>query len=465
MIFELLKEYVGLEKDEAQDYFTIKESEMETVLIARQWLETSTFKALMQLVEDKGGAYVKHPTNPEFHIPKAKTEVSTAAPTTVSTDEEYDLKASIESLGQLYPILLDAHGHVIDGFHRQKVNPKGPVLKVDMVDTPVKLGLARLAANVCRRKVREQEFEESITFLIGKCGLTPKDINAKTGIPLSTIYKYLPEQLKDQVKSEAGKQSGIARQPEVSVPHVEQTVKTSDSIAQTPTMKKVQDEMMQNLIRCQGCGQQVHITKAKNIDGKDLCPTCHAEALRPVACPACKLGKPFHTFKVWHGHLICGDCNKEAEKNPELYEHKFPKIELPKLEAKNHKPPVEPWKNRLEKMHPTISKMDQAMLVRLQNNKLLREQGWKIEWQKHYVLREFVSDISLIHATKKEIPVCFDGPVHEGREDKDETVRGEFTKRYALRCAEPLGLPYKDFTLTEQVRLEKQVEDAIKKAG
>jgi len=36
---------------------------------------------------------------------------------------EYDLKIS-EKIGQLYPVLVDAEGNVIDGFHRLEADPK-----------------------------------------------------------------------------------------------------------------------------------------------------------------------------------------------------------------------------------------------------------------------------------------------------------------------------------------------------
>jgi len=37
--------------------------------------------------------------------------------------EDYDLTKSSKALGKLYPILKDAHGNIIDGFHRKRVNP------------------------------------------------------------------------------------------------------------------------------------------------------------------------------------------------------------------------------------------------------------------------------------------------------------------------------------------------------
>lgn len=41
--------------------------------------------------------------------------------------KEYDIEDSIPKVGHLYPVLKDAHGSVIDGFHRLQHDPFWPV--------------------------------------------------------------------------------------------------------------------------------------------------------------------------------------------------------------------------------------------------------------------------------------------------------------------------------------------------
>jgi hypothetical protein len=86
-------------------------------------------------------------------------------------EKEYDLKKSIEGLGKLNPILKDAHGNIIDGFHRQEVDPNWNAITIGEIDNPAKLELARLATNFCRRHMTSEEIRDKLTFLIGKCVL------------------------------------------------------------------------------------------------------------------------------------------------------------------------------------------------------------------------------------------------------------------------------------------------------
>ena len=80
-LFELLKEKCGLTTAEVKNYFTIEETEKEWILklSPKAWLETSTYKALRELCEERGGAYQKHP-QPTFYIPKMMSESPASEP-------------------------------------------------------------------------------------------------------------------------------------------------------------------------------------------------------------------------------------------------------------------------------------------------------------------------------------------------------------------------------------------------
>jgi len=125
-------------------------------------------------------------------------------PENVVPSEPYDLKLSVEKLGKLCPVLLDKSGHIIDGNHRMKLDPKWPTVTLSNIDTPVKRGLARIASNFCRRTVDAEELTREITMLIGY-GLKPKQISELTGISERTIYRHMPEHLKDKSYVELGK--------------------------------------------------------------------------------------------------------------------------------------------------------------------------------------------------------------------------------------------------------------------
>jgi hypothetical protein len=134
--------------------------------------------------------------------------------TDVADEAPYSLAASREGLGELSPVLKDAHGNVIDGFHRLGENANWHSIIVPTIDDPVKLELARLAVNYNRRKVAPEELTQRITFLV-KAGLKPEEIAKQTGISLRTVYKYMPQELKEPARVERGSirnQSSPSRQ-------------------------------------------------------------------------------------------------------------------------------------------------------------------------------------------------------------------------------------------------------------
>jgi hypothetical protein len=129
------------------------------------------------------------------------------------SEDEYDLFQSTKALGKLYPILKDKRGNIIDGFHRQNADPRWPTVTVKEIDTDEKLELARLVTNYCRRTMDYHEINRIISYLV-KQGLKPEEISVQTGIHISTIYRHMPQELKDQDKSKAisqGRQEQIAR--------------------------------------------------------------------------------------------------------------------------------------------------------------------------------------------------------------------------------------------------------------
>jgi len=123
---------------------------------------------------------------------------------------EYDLKKS-RKIGQLYPVLLDSEGNVIDGFHRLEADSNWRTEKLSEIDTEEKLLLARCVANWHRRQVSREEKEEWINGLAGiyeKQGLKVRskggrnEIMAKimevTGLSDKAVGVYLHEQYKQK---------------------------------------------------------------------------------------------------------------------------------------------------------------------------------------------------------------------------------------------------------------------------
>jgi hypothetical protein len=116
---------------------------------------------------------------------------------TTLSDEDYDLKASVEKVGHLYPVLTDSFGNVIDGFHRLEADPDWPKFKVDRVSDPVQLTIARLIANT-RRDVPPEEKKQGLTQLVKMTGWNPKQLAESLGWSERTVYLYLPDDLKER---------------------------------------------------------------------------------------------------------------------------------------------------------------------------------------------------------------------------------------------------------------------------
>ena len=78
---------------------------------------------------------------------------------------DYDLAESKRRVRELYPVLVDAHGNIVDGFHRLEADPGWERRTLEHIRTPAQLWLARVVANTHRRAVSREERVEQVTSL------------------------------------------------------------------------------------------------------------------------------------------------------------------------------------------------------------------------------------------------------------------------------------------------------------
>jgi len=461
-LFDLLKEHAGMSQEEAENYFHIENTASEWTLKSIRYLEPTKFHAVLKLAAEYGGTYDPKAKGGVVHIPKegldkdekleealghtppskatlskaeeedvvaSRKEIQDGKAKTFKTadelivelhkndnesSEEYALSRSLKGkLGQLVPCLEDAEGRIFDGIHRKAIDPKAWTVKLDKIKTPVDRALARMTVNFCRRHYMPEEMKNDIGLLIGS-GLTVEEIIESTGISERTIYKYKPQELKNQVRVEAGKEAHRESQDKAASSQV--TVKTQDA-AQPEIPQRIQRETLNELVECANCHMGFHISKATLIDNKNVCPRC-AEHVKPQ-----------------------------------------PK---PKIEPTPFKP-KETGDFRVAQMHPKVSKMDTAMLVRLQNNEELRKLGWRIEFQKPRTKVICISDVTLIDRFGKEIDVYFDFvETHKNSEVEDDFRRQEAAR---IHKVEVIPLLYDAVTETEERRLEKAIVEQLKIRG
>ena len=72
-----------------------------------------------------------------------------------------ELKKSREKFGEIYPVLVDQHGNLIDGIHRKKVNPNWKETKVNVKNEKEREELS-LISNVQRRNIKGKEITEKL---------------------------------------------------------------------------------------------------------------------------------------------------------------------------------------------------------------------------------------------------------------------------------------------------------------
>jgi len=339
----------------------------------------------------------------------------------LTEEKNYNLKKSIEALGQLVPCLKDADGIDIDGLHRLDDNPDAWVVTHKHIDTPLKRSLARVAVNFCRRTMSPEELRKEIGFQIG-CGLKSQDIADQTGIGVSTIYLHMPEHLKDKKKVDAGKVGGEAiaeeyRKSQDSALSLEQTVKTQDMPARPAAAE--------HPVTCDSCPIGTGTWFPYRLkDGRTLCPTCFEY--------------------LWkQGKVIEADLLKEGD----IPQVPIPKEKKPTTEVKEYKP-KETAEFRRALMHPGVSKMELAVLEEL------HKRGHKVEFQKEVCLEKTVVDFIVDGK-----PVYLDGRrVHRNREWTDERIRERLAKILGNMV---YAIPYERFTQGKIGEIVDGIEEVI----
>jgi len=149
-------------------------------------------------------------------------------------EERYDLTESRRSVRELYPVLLDAHGNVIDGFHRLRADPDWRTETLEHIKTPTQLVLARIIANTHRRAISREEREEQINEL-ARCLLegenVPREELISTIAELTTFSDdYIRRLTSDDYKLRPGVGGGA-----------------HTSVGLSPTQREEFDEALQNI--------------------------------------------------------------------------------------------------------------------------------------------------------------------------------------------------------------------------
>jgi hypothetical protein len=122
--------------------------------------------------------------------------------------EIQELRHSSDKIGQLYPVIVDYHGNIIDGEHRIRANSNWRKVKLENIKTKKQLIIARILSNNLRRNVTKREKSCLLTDLAeinlsegSEVGEITYKIAKQTGMSYRWVAKYLPKKYKDPIQS------------------------------------------------------------------------------------------------------------------------------------------------------------------------------------------------------------------------------------------------------------------------
>jgi len=156
------------------------------------------------------------------------------------------LRESEKLVGQLYPVLVDEEGNVLDGQHRLKANPNWRKETVKDIDSERKKAMIRLHANWQRRPHfdRERELTE-LAKVTGWKGAAP--YAAFLGCSIRTIQRYLPWEYKLR-KRDPKRQLSLSEEENASSYEVERRKQLlKEEEASAPAWEKRQEEDLERM--------------------------------------------------------------------------------------------------------------------------------------------------------------------------------------------------------------------------
>jgi len=231
-----------------------------------------------------------------------------------SIDEEIveSLKGSAAKVGHLYPVLVDASGNTIDGFHRRKANPNWPTYQVEFVSDPLQLAKARLIANE-RRNVPAEEKKALLDEIAKMTGWTPKQIAEDLGWSERKVYRYLSGEYK--------------------APEPEQLVGAREQLASDRLSLSSKSEDIKLLIPCARCGEPIQgapihlgegkyydaecaeavVAEAKTGHGPSIAPERGVEEVEKEETSKTSRRETLKAVQI--GEFECAECNKRFTVN------------------------------------------------------------------------------------------------------------------------------------------------------
>jgi very-short-patch-repair endonuclease len=197
----------------------------------------------------------------------------------------------------------------------------------------------------------------------------------------------------------------------------------------------------------------------QNVESCSVCQTAPPQAFQtatPLPCSSCHVNTYFSRTKR-NGAVICSLClerewKKGTLKESDLLSKDETPVEAPKPESKpqvKEWKPTDKWEHRAAQMQPQHSRIEESLLLKLQ------ETGLHPITDKEFCIQSTTPDF---YFPDKNLAVYIDGKVHEGKEERDQTIRELLTKRFGVKV---VSISYENFTQEETERVLKEIQSLL----
>jgi len=189
-----------------------------------------------------------------------------------------------DEIGQLYPVLKDSRGRVIDGLHRKASSKEWREERLPQIDSEEKYLIARLLANDNRRIVPEREVAEAMNGLAAiykKVGIQRGAITERvakaTGYSTSRVEALLKAEYKRPYSETPGARVSTDKTVGAIESTAEHIVKTVRSVARDPDLTPQDKEFILAEVRKQTKTRlpdaiETHVKLVKRLNGKGETP-------------------------------------------------------------------------------------------------------------------------------------------------------------------------------------------------
>ena len=301
------------------------------------------------------------------------------------------LGKSEKVIGQLYPRLVNQEGKSLDGDHRFAANPKWEKKVIETENRSEEI-LVRMHAHH-RRRVPQEETKAMIKDLakeLEKAGIKKEDVATELVKITPYVQRYVLQLLPIEYKKPEKVKAG----------------KISAEITE-------QKAMLAGLVECDRC----HMANRETEEYK--------------------------------GDTLCPRCLKLAKHKPERS-----RVQIPpgpdKVTTSIIKPKLS-WKDRKARMQMPVSKMEEAVRIKLE------EKGLHPETDREFCLQSTKPDY---YFPNKNLAIFLDGAdVHRKRQDRDQALRELLTKRHNVKI---VSLTYTAYSEAQKDEIVNRIMEATK---